>query len=686
MLYYIFEVSLCWFFFYLIYQIFLKKETFFVSNRAYLMATILLGIIIPFNKHFGFTFFSGEQLDLYIAPLGNTLENIEITITANAQEQTGWSLLWQIIFYLYCLGASYFACRLFINSRQIYTLYKHAEVKRLSNGSKIAYTNIEHLPFSFWNVLFWSNQIKIKKEEEDKIIQHEIAHINQHHSYDVLFIEIIAVLFWCSPMVYLYKKAIKNNHEYLADACVLENVNKKEYGQLLISHSINGVQMALSNQFFNSQLKNRINMMTKSRSQNWAKLKYIGIIPALLLLAGIFAFQYQGNNSSEENRNSESSTLPLNDSLPTFRVVEEMPRFPGCEDIEDKKERNDCARKNMLEYVYKNIKYPEAARKAGIEGQVVIQFVVEKNGEISEVKTVRDIGGECAQESERVVKSMNEMSAPWIAGKQRGEKQRVLFTLPIRFKLEGESKVISVTDKTPPPPPPPPPAIPDDLFKVVEEMPRFPGCEDIVELTEKKACAQKNMLEYIYKNLVYPTEARDKGIEGLVVLQFIVEKDGSLTGIKTVRSIGGGCDKESMRVIESMNTMDSKWIPGKQRGEKVRVLFTLPVRFKLGEETETAEKTQAVLRETKNDNPLSLKIYPNPTHEELNIQFNGEGKDALIRIYNVQGQSVHEEKMEVESNQVSRTININKLHAGTYYITLKRDNHSITKKFIKPKN
>jgi len=140
-----------------------------------------------------------------------------------------------------------------------------------------------------------------------------------------------------------------------------------------------------------------------------------------------------------------------------------------------------------------------------------------------------------------------------------------------------------VVEEAPPPPPPPPPPEPEveEIFRVVEQMPRFPGCEDEGSKEEKDACAQKKLLEYIYKNVKYPAIARENGIQGRVVLQFVVEKDGSITDINVVRDIGAGCGEEAQRVVESMNNMPQKWTPGKQRGKSVRVQFTLPVSFKL---------------------------------------------------------------------------------------------------------
>ena len=161
------------------------------------------------------------------------------------------------------------------------------------------------------------------------------------------------------------------------------------------------------------------------------------------------------------------------------------------------------------------------------------------------------------------------------------EDQPVFENQEVTMESKVEAPVYVEKKAAPPPPPPPPPPAPEEteIFKVVEQMPRFPGCEDKGTDKEKSECSRTKLLEYIYGNLKYPAIARENGIEGQVVLQFVVERDGSITDINIVRDIGGGCGDAAVKVISGMNNMGTKWIPGKQRGRPVRVLFTLPVKF-----------------------------------------------------------------------------------------------------------
>lgn len=123
---------------------------------------------------------------------------------------------------------------------------------------------------------------------------------------------------------------------------------------------------------------------------------------------------------------------------------------------------------------------------------------------------------------------------------------------------------------------------PDSMYYFPEQMPRFVGCEDMIGNDyDKKACAEGQMLMYIYRNLKYPAEAREDGVQGMVVVKFIVEKSGMIDSIKVVRDIGGGCGASARDVVESMNSLNPPFVPGMQRGRAVRVQYTLPVRYKL---------------------------------------------------------------------------------------------------------
>lgn len=300
-----------------------------------------------------------------------------------------------------------------------------------------------------------------------------------------------------------------------------------------------------------------------------------------------FSFEAKSKMKPEVNETSASPTTKETSAPPPppqpgtpeiFKVVEQMPMFPGCEDVEGTyKEIQACSDEKMLEYVYKNLKYPAEARERGTEGMVVLQYVVTENGELEDIKIIRDIGDGCGEAARKIVESMNDLPKRWVSGKQRGRPVKVLYTFPVKFKLQD--------DKTP--------EVSDDLpdsqassktkkFKVVDQMPRFPGCENLQgENKEKKRCADEKMLHYIYKTLKYPKAARKKNVEGTAVISFLVMPDGSLSDIKIMRDLDQGCGEAAADVVRSMNEMPERWTPGMQEGKPVEVKYTLPVKFKL---------------------------------------------------------------------------------------------------------
>ncbi len=163
----------------------------------------------------------------------------------------------------------------------------------------------------------------------------------------------------------------------------------------------------------------------------------------------------------------------------------------------------------------------------------------------------------------------------------------------IEFEDTTVEEETAVEAPPPPPPPPkkgtivvkaPPPMeieeekVDNEIRIFVQEMPRFPGCEDNGFINqETKRCAEQKMMEFVYKNIKYPTIAREIDIQGMAVVSFVIEKDGSVSNATIMRDLEGGCGKEALRVVNEM----PKWVPGKQNGRPVRVQFNLPVRFKL---------------------------------------------------------------------------------------------------------
>jgi len=227
--------------------------------------------------------------------------------------------------------------------------------------------------------------------------------------------------------------------------------------------------------------------------------------------------------------------------------------------------------------------FPKEAIEEKIEGVVSLDFVITTKGKLEDVNVSKSLGHGCDEAAIKTMKIINE----WIPGKIDNKPIDTRCTIHIPFYhsnysdpslVEKPAEIIFYAPSTD--------EIKEGLdeelvFKVVEQMPRFPGCEDILYNSEKELCTQKKMLEFVYTNIKYPTEAVSQKISGMVIAQFVVDKKGYVKNVKIIRDIGGGCGDELKRVILSMNEMKERWTPGKQRGKSVSVLYTLPVRFKL---------------------------------------------------------------------------------------------------------
>lgn len=225
-----------------------------------------------------------------------------------------------------------------------------------------------------------------------------------------------------------------------------------------------------------------------------------------------------------------------------FIIAEEEPTFPGGID-------------SLMNFITQNLEYPEIARINKIEGRVFLTFMIEKDGSLSNIKILRDIGYGCGDAAIKVVEKMPK----WNPAKLRGKTVGVQYNLPVTFSLKDLKKkqADNISEK-----------VEEDesdlIFMKVDEEPSFPGGEE-------------GLRNYLSENIKYSNVAKNGDIQGKVFVAFVVEKDGSLSNIRLIRDIGGGCGAEAVRVVKNM----PKWIPGKQRGKAVRVQYNLPIVFAL---------------------------------------------------------------------------------------------------------
>lgn len=426
----ILQSSLCLAVLFLIYYLFLRRDTFFTTNRIYLLLAMVFSAVIPFINFPQLFPQNNPVYHVLLDPVIISGENVQAGITKHRD-------IFQIILTIYLTGVVIFSIRFLYQLFQLLFLVKRFGITN-KQGMRFVFTDKNFSPFSFFNLVFF-NQADIESMDAKKIIAHERIHIKQWHSLDLMLLEIITIFQWFNPFIWLYRHAIKTLHEYLADEGVLHSgVDINVYSALLFSQST-GIQINdLTNNFSKSLLKRRFMMMNKTKTTTIARLKLMLALP--LALSMMLLISYSPNAMAQEEENKVPPPPPkqikvveksIGDQDPAayeeeviFTVVEDMPEYPGGKDA-------------FYAYIGNNIRYPVKAKENGTSGTVYITYVVEKDGSISNVSVLRGIGDGCDEEGVRVVKGMPN----WKPGKQRGKAVRVQYNLPIKFNLDGDKKV-----------------------------------------------------------------------------------------------------------------------------------------------------------------------------------------------------------------------------------------------------
>ncbi|AMC11846.1 hypothetical protein Lupro_11475 [Lutibacter profundi] len=273
MINYILQVILFQALFLAVYDLFLQKETFFKWNRFYLLSTPVLSFILPLLK------FKSIQETIpqeYIVQLPTVFLNPQAVIEQTVQSGSTLNYI-SIIFFV---GLSFFALLFLIKLTKILQLIITNKVIKKQHYSLVVLEK-KQSAFSFFNYIFINEHLL--KSEDLQIIKHELIHCKQNHTLDLLFFEILKIVLWFNPLVYVYQKRITLLHEYISDAEVVLETNKKMYFNKLLSETFNVENISFINQFFkHSLIKKRIVMITKEKSKRMKQLKYLLIVPLLL--------------------------------------------------------------------------------------------------------------------------------------------------------------------------------------------------------------------------------------------------------------------------------------------------------------------------------------------------------------------------------------------------------------------
>jgi len=555
--------------FYIVYLLFLKRDTMYERNRFFILLSFLASLILPFiiietRQPVDIQFFGKDLSEVIING------TYEISSPGTVEHTfISWT---RIILTVYIAGIIVFGIKLIA---EILSLLVMIARHKNSRNNIIRLRSRNTSGFSAFGYIFV--HCESPTLEVDEIIRHEQKHLDRYHFLDIIFLEVIKVIQWFNPFIYLFDRSLREVHEFQADEeCLNSGITIQKYQGLILNQIFRTSIFNVSNSFSNpSLIKKRMIMMTRKRSKTLANLKILLVLPVLFLLLISFSTCATKKKSDvtlteaappppppppvsviDEDKKMEVIRVPYESSGSNepepFVVVEEMPMFEGGE-------------ANLLKYLSDNIIYPESAREAGISGRVIIRFCVTETGGVNRISVLKGVDPALDAEALRVVSGLTQFKP----GRQGGVAVPVWYMVPVTFSLDKDKNVMSATEgqqetfavivETPPGR-----DTGNEPFVVVEEMPVFPGGEDA-------------LLKYIADNTHYPEVAKPEKIMGRVIIRFCVTETGNVDKIKVIKGVHPALDQEAVRIVTSLPRFE----PGKQGGVAVPVWYMVPVHFSL---------------------------------------------------------------------------------------------------------
>ena len=439
--------------FLVVYEFLLKRETFFQWNRVYLLLTISVSMVLPLIKIPGLVEVAPQTLAILLPEviLGNATAGLESENVSNTVS------IWKII---YTMGLV-FSSLIFI--KKIIELFRLKRKGEKTQSGHIAVITLPNstLAFSFVNTIFIGKNIN--KESKKSIIAHEMVHIKQKHFLDLLYFELIRIVFWFNPMVYIFQKRISVLHEYIADKETVSQIESKAYYQAILSQVFQTQNISFINTFFNqSFIKKRIIMLQKSNSKKIFQWKYALTIPVLfgmLLYTSCSQEESKTGSVSEtlaelkyviendtaisetqrkeyqnwlkdlEQKQKITSSNSYDEQVMPFAVVEQVPVFPGC--MGDNELLKQCMSEKITQVVLENFD-TTIGEKLGLTGRqrISVQFKIDTDGNVIDA-VARSENSELSDEALRVISLLPQMTP----GEHEGKKVPIVYSLPILFEI-----------------------------------------------------------------------------------------------------------------------------------------------------------------------------------------------------------------------------------------------------------
>ena len=434
---YILKSAACLAVFYLFYKLLMSRDTFHRFNRFALLGLLVLSSLLPLVEASVNSPAAVQETMLTLEQL-LLLADIQPEGESMAAATPSATVLWlRAALLVYLTGIVFFIVRNLCSLARLGRLIRQGKREALDSylpdrkekNVRLVVHDHDIAPFS------WMHWIVIARKDLEEngreILIHELAHIRNRHSWDLLLADLCIFVQWFNPAAWLLKQELQNIHEYEADETVLrEGVNARNYQMLLIKKAVGTRLYSMANSFNHSSLKKRITMMLKEKSNPWARAKYLYILPLAALAVTAFA-RPEVSAVADEISAVKVIAPAVHDSIqPNVQTavaapssaLDQMPEFPGGMEA-------------LNTYLRNNIRYPQEAQKAGIQGRVIIQFIVSKDGSITDAEVVESVDPQLDAEGLRLIKNMPR----WKPGMRKEQAIRVKQTLPIRFAFTKTS-------------------------------------------------------------------------------------------------------------------------------------------------------------------------------------------------------------------------------------------------------
>ena len=510
----------------LVYRLLFRNSNRLKFNRYFLLTSMLLALAMPLlgllsglespqMVELKQNLFGGSNLlnEVIVTPDGQPMLP-EVTVTTSTQSHFS---VWQVLAGIYLIGVAVMTLLFLFKLARLLVLIIRSPKRKMS-GCTAVFTGREQGSFSFMRYAIFPNE-----NVDPDIMRHEMSHIAHHHSWDILFAELMMILQWFNPFIYLYKKELQSLHEYQADRDVVATgVDKKNYMMLILQQCTAVDFSGMSNNFSLILTKKRIKMITKNEKAKGLWWRLLATLPVLAIL--MIA------NTKVTAQEQQPEKKQINVEIGQFEIFDDN-GFPM--DLTDTIIYNEDGS-------YVHFKTTEAPDP----------MTGEMRSKITATSCNAD--GTPNENIKFTINAIEKHGDTTMYTVEPFTLDADNFRLSIQTTEDNPVQIIRNNN--------------DSIYQIVDEMPQYPGGEAA-------------MMKFVSENVKYPQEAKDKDIAGRVFVSFVVEKDGSVSTVKVMRGIGGGCDEEAVRVISGM----PKWKPGIKDGKPVRVSYMMPLVFKLTE-------------------------------------------------------------------------------------------------------